>query len=65
MQQLKNHDIGSIIHYPIPPHLSGAYLNSHGSCHLPVTAKLSQEILSLPIGPHLIKDQINRVAEVI
>jgi dTDP-4-amino-4,6-dideoxygalactose transaminase len=49
--------IQTIIHYPIPPHLSGAYsdlrtLNS-SLWHLPIAEQLASEVLSLPITPHL------------
>lgn len=47
---LEEHDIGSIIHYPIPPHLSEAYqyLNlTEGT--LPITEEYANEVLSLPL----------------
>ncbi len=50
MKYLEEQGIGSIIHYPIPPHLSEAYayLNmAKGS--LPITECLADEILSLPL----------------
>lgn len=53
-QQLAKAGIGSLIHYPIPPHLQDAYADlrlSQGS--LPLAEKLAGEVLSLPIGPHL------------
>lgn len=46
--------IETLIHYPIPPHLSGAYAGtgiSPGS--LPLGEELAASVLSLPIGPHL------------
>lgn len=58
--------IASLIHYPIPPHLSGAY--SDGACRLMplhVTERLSREVLSLPIGPHLTDSAIQAVAEAV
>ena len=46
--------IGSLIHYPIPPHLQGAYADLHlTDKSLPLARDLAQEVLSLPIGPHL------------
>lgn len=65
IQKFKENNIGSIIHYPVPPHLSGAYISKQRPYNLPITEKLSHEILSLPIGPHLNPEQINRVAEAI
>jgi dTDP-4-amino-4,6-dideoxygalactose transaminase len=47
--------IDTILHYPIPPHLSGAYaqaaFRSVGA--LPTSERLANEVLSLPMGPHL------------
>lgn len=65
MQKLKEQMIGLIIHYPVPPHLSGAYHHSHKSYQLPITEKLSQEIISLPIGPHLNQDHINKIVDAV
>lgn len=45
--------IGTIIHYPIPPHLSGAYRNEVSAPQLPITEHLARTVLSLPFGPHL------------
>lgn len=46
--------VGSLIHYPIPPHLSDAY-NEEGLSKgdFPLTEQMANEVLSLPIGPHL------------
>lgn len=46
--------IGTMIHYPIPPHLQKAYrsLGYHEES-FPVAEKMAREVLSLPIGPHL------------
>lgn len=53
-QRLIDAGITSLIHYPVPPHLSAAYGDLHlpkGS--LPITERLADTLLSLPIGPHL------------
>ena len=46
--------IGTLIHYPIPPHMQAAYADI-GIAHndLPLARQLADEVLSLPIGPHL------------
>lgn len=50
--------IGTLIHYPIPPHMQGAYAGLGITADaLPRARDLAQEVLSLPIGPHL--DQAN------
>lgn len=47
---LEEQGIGSIIHYPIPPHLSEAYAYLNlGKGTLPITEALADEILSLPL----------------
>jgi dTDP-4-amino-4,6-dideoxygalactose transaminase len=52
------------IHYPIPPHLQAAYSElafPRGS--FPIAERLSDRVLSLPIGPHLPAEQAKRVIE--
>jgi dTDP-4-amino-4,6-dideoxygalactose transaminase len=54
MRRLQEAGIGVQIHYPIPPHLQAAYRDldrPRGS--FPVAEMIHQEVLSLPIGPHL------------
>jgi len=47
---LKEHGVGTLIHYPIPPHKQECYKEfSHLS--LPVTERIAREELSIPIGP--------------
>ena len=47
---LKQHDIGTIVHYPIPPHLSEAYAYlGHKVGDFPITEKYANEVLSLPM----------------
>lgn len=50
MKHLSDKGIGTIIHYPIPPHLSEAYsyLN-HQKGDLPVTEHLGETVLSIPM----------------
>ena len=46
--------IGTLIHYPIPPHMQKAYANMNlAEDTLPLARQLAAEVLSLPIGPHL------------
>ena len=53
-EKLKNAGIGTIIHYPIPPHLSGAYSKlSIEQTKFPIAEYLAATLLSLPMGPHL------------
>ena len=58
-EKLEKSDIGTIIHYPIPPHKQGAYKNLKFSKNdFPIATKISNEVLSLPIGPHLTDKQV-------
>lgn len=46
--------IRSLIHYPIPPHRQKAYADAgFGAGVFPVAEAMAQEVLSLPIGPHM------------
>jgi dTDP-4-amino-4,6-dideoxygalactose transaminase len=63
-QHLRERGIGTIIHYPVAPHLQVAYRDlglQKGS--LPITEMLQDEILSLPMGPHLKSDQVEHVIQ--
>jgi dTDP-4-amino-4,6-dideoxygalactose transaminase len=56
--------IGTLIHYPVPPHLSGAYSAlqiPRGA--LPIAVTLASSVLSLPMGPHLTIGATERVVE--
>jgi dTDP-4-amino-4,6-dideoxygalactose transaminase len=46
--------VGTLIHYPIPPHLSGAYSTANWQLgNFPIAEQIAKSELSLPIGPHL------------
>ncbi len=60
--ELKEHllanGIHTQIHYPCPPHLQKAYQHlEYKQGDFPVAEKLANEVLSLPIGPHLSQQQ--------
>lgn len=66
IEYLKANEIGSVIHYPIPPHLQQAYsyLNiPKGS--LPITERYAEEVLSLPLCNGMKKEEIDYVIDVI
>jgi dTDP-4-amino-4,6-dideoxygalactose transaminase len=61
-QRLLDEGIAMLIHYPIPPHLSGAYADSgFRPGTLPVTESMSNTLLSLPIGPHMHDPEVQAV----
>jgi dTDP-4-amino-4,6-dideoxygalactose transaminase len=46
--------VGTLIHYPVPPHLSGAYASlGFAEGTFPITEHGARTHLSLPMGPHL------------
>jgi len=46
--------LGTLIHYPIPPHLSGAYAEvGWKPGDFPIAEEIAKTELSLPMGPHL------------
>ena len=49
-QYLQRQGIGTLIHYPVPPHRQRAYAEWNG-CSYPVTERIHAEVLSLPISP--------------
>jgi len=55
--------IGTLLHYPIPPHRQPPYA-SEGHV-LPGADQLATEVLSLPMGPHLGLAQADRVVEAV
>ncbi len=65
-QRLSSEGIGTLIHYPIPPHLSEAYREmgwSHGA--FPIAEQLASTVLSLPMGPHLGAADVSVVVDMI
>jgi len=63
-RHLNDSGIGTLIHYPVPPHLSKAYrdLGVEVGAH-PITEAIAQTVLSIPIGPHLSMEQASVVVQ--
>ena len=67
-KKLADAGIGTLIHYPVPPHLSEAYLKLkkvREYTDLPISEKHAQGLLSLPIGPHMNEENSKLIAETI
>ncbi|KPK78120.1 MAG: erythromycin biosynthesis sensory transduction protein eryC1 [Phycisphaerae bacterium SM23_30] len=63
-KKLAQAGIGTLIHYPIPPHLSEAYREmGRKKGAFPISEELAETVLSLPMGPHLTKDQVADIIE--
>jgi dTDP-4-amino-4,6-dideoxygalactose transaminase len=54
--------VGTLIHYPIPPHLQKAFAHlGFGLGAFPIAERTHNEVLSLPISPHMTLEQANQV----
>lgn len=59
--QLGEHGIGSLIHYPIPPHRQQAYAGHPISLqNYPLAEAMAQEVLSLPLWPGMSDAQVEK-----
>lgn len=63
-QYLTDNGIGTIIHYPIPPHKQECY-NGWNHLSFPITEYIAKHQLSLPIGPAISMEDIVKVVEII
>jgi dTDP-4-amino-4,6-dideoxygalactose transaminase len=63
-QYLKDNEIQTLIHYPIPPHQQEAY-KEWNELSYPITEQIHREILSIPISPVMTIEEIKKVVEVI
>ncbi|MGN0014153.1 MAG: DegT/DnrJ/EryC1/StrS family aminotransferase [Candidatus Gastranaerophilaceae bacterium] len=63
-EYLKQNDIQTLIHYPIPPHKQECYKELN-NLNLPITEEIHNTILSLPISPVLTDEEVQKVVEVI
>ncbi|EIL97536.1 aminotransferase [Rhodanobacter thiooxydans] len=61
-RHLLAHGIHSQVHYPVPPHRQPAYPELH-HLRLPLTERLHDEVLSLPMDPTLGDDAVQRVID--
>lgn len=62
-QFLSENGVGTLIHYPIPPHLQAAYSHlGFEKGDFPIAEELANTSLSLPIWPGMTKDMVEFVA---
>ena len=57
---LRSQGIQTLIHYPIPPHKQKAY-KEYNHLSLPLTEKIHDEVLSLPLSPAMAESDIDQV----
>ena len=61
-QYLKSKEIGTVIHYPIPPHKQKCYEAWNG-LSFPITERIHNQELSLPMGPAITEEQVRYVID--
>ncbi len=63
---LEGKGIGTLIHYPVPLYDQDAYRElNHLRDNYPISNSIAEQILSLPMGPHLSEEEAGYVSEVI
>ncbi|MEJ2080118.1 MAG: DegT/DnrJ/EryC1/StrS family aminotransferase [Acidobacteriota bacterium] len=64
MAYLENYQIYTALHYPVPVHLQHCYRDwNYRPGDLPVTERVTSEILSLPMFPDLTPEQVDRASK--
>lgn len=63
-QYLHNNGIQTLIHYPVPPHKQVAY-KEQNHLSLPITEKIHNEVLSLPVSPVMTDEEARTIVECI
>ncbi|WP_455590540.1 DegT/DnrJ/EryC1/StrS family aminotransferase [Bacteroides sp.] len=61
---LEEHDIQTIIHYPIPPHKQECY-KEWNDLSLPVTEQIHNEELSMPMSPLMTEEDVFTIVSVL
>nr|WP_315150308.1 DegT/DnrJ/EryC1/StrS family aminotransferase [uncultured Flavobacterium sp.] len=61
---LLDNGIQTVIHYPIPPHKQKAF-SSWNNLSFPITEKIHDEVLSLPISPVMTDDEVDYIVEIL
>lgn len=61
---LTNNEIGTLIHYPIPPHLQKAYQHlGFKKGDFPIAEQIADTCLSLPLWPGMTQETVNHIAQ--
>ena len=62
-RHLTQQGIGTMIHYPVPPHLQDAYRSlGFKRGDFPIAEQLADTSLSLPLWPGMTSEMVNHVA---
>lgn len=61
---LQQRGIGTLIHYPVPPHRQAAYASMNFAAgSFPIAERYAEEVLSLPMGPHISLSDVDTVIQ--
>lgn len=63
-QYLIDNGVQTLIHYPIPPHKQVAY-KEWNNLSYPITEKIHEEVLSLPISPVIKQKEVEKIVEIL
>lgn len=61
---LSDNGVQTVIHYPIPPHKQECY-KKWNNLSFPITEQIHNEELSLPMSPMLMKEEVNKVIDLL
>ena len=61
-QYLAENGVQTLIHYPVPPHKQQAY-KEWNNLSYPISEKIHNEVMSLPMGPTLSLDDVKKVIQ--
>lgn len=64
--RLAQQGIGSLVHYPIAPHMQKAYADlGYDEAAFPMARDMAGQVFSLPMGPHLLQEAVEQVCDVL
>ncbi|MBO0952391.1 DegT/DnrJ/EryC1/StrS family aminotransferase [Fibrella forsythiae] len=65
LEHLRQHGVGTDVHYPVSPHRQVAYAHQWPADAFPIADQLHREVVSLPLNPTLTAEEVSRVIEVV
>ena len=65
-KRLEDAGIGTLIHYPVSPHMQEAYADlGFSPDDFPLAKELSETVLSLPMGPHVTEEEAKYITRIV
>lgn len=67
LKQLQDQAIGARVYYPLPIHQQPVFqrMPEYADVHLPETERAAQQVLSLPVHPHLTQAERDHIVDVV